>query len=143
MWHSSSVVITLLYSVYKDQDRYGNPHGYNDDDACIGQMTLVPIHFARTIDDIVQHIYQFHTQLLKLSYLRQLVVKSVRVFHRLSTVPPTCPNRPRSVISRQNASRRFRTAGQKLCSKPTTVENDRHSSKHHGNANVAKETEFP
>lgn len=94
-------------SIHADQDRYGNSHGYSAGDACIGQMTPVPMHFARTINDI----YQFHTQLLKRSYLRQLVVKSVRVFHRLSAVPPTRRNRPRRVISRQNASRWSGTAG--------------------------------
>lgn len=36
-------------------------HGYRKDDARIGQMSWVPMHFARTIND---DIYQFHTQLL-------------------------------------------------------------------------------
>lgn len=36
-------------------------HGYRKDDARIGQMTSVPMHFARTA---INDIYQFHTQLL-------------------------------------------------------------------------------
>lgn len=52
------------------------------------RMALVPMHFARTIDDILR----LHGQLLDRSYLRQLAVKSVRVFHRLS------PSHPRARI---------------------------------------------
>ena len=33
-------------------------HGYRKDDARIGQMTSVPMHFARTA---INDIYQFHT----------------------------------------------------------------------------------
>jgi len=52
------------------------------------RMALVPMHFARTMDDIPR----LHGQLLDRSYLQQLAVKSVRVFHRLS------PSHPRARI---------------------------------------------
>ena len=88
-------------------------------------------------------LYQFHTQLLERSYLRQLVVKSVRVFHRLSAVPPTCPNRPRRVISRQNASRWPRAAGRNRGSNHRdAIIVPSQPSLYHTDANIAKQPNF-
>lgn len=76
----------------------------DDDDVCIAIRCVSGSHaFARTRRSMMTKL---HGQPFSgRSYLRQLAVKSVRVFQQLSPSHPRARNCPSCVISRQNASR--------------------------------------